>query len=129
MRARGYNEWDAAARRRCPTCRADPTSERSCTPGPAPPTHCAPAAPVLDAWRDGGLSLLARDSVWTPTTTARLIDYLAQPHRQPLRCDLQGLDDDAARVLAAEALVLLLAPFSDMVGTAKRSRVRNPLLG
>ena len=30
--------------------------------------------------------------------------------------------------LAAEALVLLVGPFSDMVGYTKRSRIRNPLI-
>src|SRR5207247_8309696 len=43
-------------------------------------------------------------------------------------CDLPGLADDHARLLAAEALALLVAPFSDILGFTKRSRVRGPLL-
>ncbi|MBI1377783.1 MAG: AAA domain-containing protein, partial [Frankiales bacterium] len=64
---------------------------------------------------------------WTAASTERLAQFLAA-QTQASPSELQGLDDDAARLLAAEAFALLLGPLSDMVGSTKRSRVRSPLL-
>jgi 5-methylcytosine-specific restriction enzyme B len=47
---------------------------------------------------------------------------------QPTAGELPGLDDHDARVLAAEALALLVTPLSDMIGSTKRARVRGPLV-
>jgi 5-methylcytosine-specific restriction protein B len=40
---------------------------------------------------------------------------------QPTAGELPGLDDQNARVLAAEALALLVTPLSDMIGSTKRA--------
>lgn len=84
-------------------------------------------APVLQAWRTGGSAFLAGTSVWDATTTTTLLGYL-NATQEPIPGTLPGLTNLAAQTLAAEALVLLIGPFSDMVGSTKRSRVRNPLM-
>ena len=84
-------------------------------------------APVLQAWRTGGSAFLAGTSVWDATTTTTLLDYL-NATQEPIPGTLPGLTNLAAQILAAEALVLLIGPFSDMVGSTKRSRVRNALM-
>jgi 5-methylcytosine-specific restriction enzyme B len=83
--------------------------------------------PVLDAWRDEDSALAPGSGVWTAATTTALREYLANAP-QRVAATLPGLDNLHARILAAEALVLLVGPFSDMVGSTKRARVRNPLV-
>ena len=84
-------------------------------------------APLLSAWRDGGSALLPGTPLWSVETTGALADYL---RRAPglLPNDLPDLAHDPARLLAAEALALLVGPFDDVLGSIKRTRVRAPLL-
>jgi 5-methylcytosine-specific restriction protein B len=83
--------------------------------------------PVLDAWRTGRSAFMQNTVVWEADTTSALLGYLeAAP--QPTPSTLPGLEGLAPRTLAAEALVLLVGPLSDMVGSTKRSRIRNPLI-
>ncbi len=81
---------------------------------------------VLDAWRTGSSAFLSGSPVWTPDVTRVLMAAL--PSGSTGGSTVAGLEDLPARVLASEAFVLLVAPFSDMVGSTKRSRVRGPLL-
>lgn len=83
--------------------------------------------PILAAWRTGDSALSPGTPVWSAASTAALRAYLENAP-QPVAPTLPGLEDEAARTLAAEALVLLVGPFSDMVGYTKRSRIRNPLI-
>lgn len=84
-------------------------------------------APVIVAWRTGGSAFSAGEPVWSPATTSALLEYLNHAD-EPTPGTLPGVSSLAARILAAEAFVLLVGPFSDMVGSTKRSRVRNPLM-
>ena len=82
--------------------------------------------PVLAAWRSGDSALVPGANVWGHAAATALRDYLAtEPTPDG---PMSGLALDTARVLAAEAWVLLVAPLSDIVGSTKRSRVRNPLM-
>lgn len=121
-----YRAWDAARKEQLADPAFDPHHEVLHAGSGA--AHVLRAVePVLDAWRSGGSALLLGASVWNAETARRLAVYLtAAP--QPTPGILPGLDDLTARVLAAEALVLLVGPFSDMVGSTKRSRVRSPLM-
>ena len=82
--------------------------------------------PVLEAWRAGDSALVPGTDAWGHAAATALRDYLAaEPTPEG---PMSGLALDTARVLAAEAWVLLVAPISDIVGSTKRSRVRNPLM-
>ena len=81
---------------------------------------------VLEAWRTSGSAFLPGAAVWNADVVATLLASLdTRSTGDPL---VGSLDDLPARVLASEALVLLVAPFSDMIGSTKRSRVRRPLI-
>ena len=83
-------------------------------------------SPVLEAWRTSGSAFLPGTAAWNAGVTATLLASLqTRSAGDPL---VGSLDDLPARVLASEALVLLVAPFSDMVGSTKRARVRRPLI-
>lgn len=82
--------------------------------------------PVLAAWRSGG-SALVDGSIWTEQRATALRDYFDRL-TGPATLELVGLDDDDARILASEAMLLLMAPFSDKYVPNKRSAMRNPLL-
>lgn len=123
---RAYDDWDAA--------RSEALSELQLSPaadvlhGGSGTAHALRAVePVLQAWRTGASAFLADVSVWNPATTTELSEYL-ESAPQPTPATLPGLVGLAPRTLAAEALVLLVGPLSDMVGSTKRSRVRNPLI-
>ena len=81
---------------------------------------------VLDAWRAGASAFLPGSAVWTAQVAQALLAAL--PATTTAGPAIAGLDDLHVRILASEALVLLVAPFSDMIGSTKRSRVRGPLL-
>jgi 5-methylcytosine-specific restriction enzyme B len=121
-----YQAWDAARTEQLPDLDADPNTD--VLHGGSGAAHVMRACtPVLTAWRAGDSAFSPGTPVWTAATATALRTYLdAAP--QPTPATLPGLDDLAARTLAAEALVLLVGPFSDMVGSTKRSRVRNPLM-
>lgn len=82
---------------------------------------------VTNAWRAQDSALAPGTAAWSPEATAALREYL-QKAAQPTPGELPGLDNDDARILAAEALTLLVAPLSDMVPSTKRYRVRSPLM-
>ena len=82
--------------------------------------------PVLESWRSGGSAFLPGSKVWTSDVTEALLAGL--PSAQAGGPGTTALQDLPSRVLASEAFVLLVAPFSDMIGSTKRSRVRGPLI-
>jgi 5-methylcytosine-specific restriction protein B len=84
-------------------------------------------APVLEAWRSGGSALAPGAAVWTREHAVALRDHLRDvDQRTPLT--LPALQGDGTRLLAAEALVLLQSPLSEIGGSTKRAAVRNPLI-
>lgn len=124
--ASGYQEWDAARKETLPDLFADSTVD-VIHPGSATAHVMRACNPLVKAWRDGDSAFLPGTSVWSEATTKALASYLrdaVQPTPGELPGDIEGL----ARVLAAEALTLLLAPFSDMAGSTKRARIRSPLI-
>lgn len=82
--------------------------------------------PVLESWRSSGSAFLPGSKVWTSDVTEALLAGL--PSAQAGGPGTTALQDLPTRVLASEAFVLLVAPFSDMIGSTKRSRVRGPLI-
>lgn len=121
-----YNAWDTARNEALPDLPGSPETDVLHAGSGA--THTLRAcSPVLNAWRTSDSAFSPGEAVWSPPTTATLRAYLDTAPK-PIPATLPGLDDLAARTLAAEALVLLVGPFSDMVGSTKRSRVRNPLI-
>jgi len=121
-----YQRWDAARKEQLADLTLDPAHE-VLHPGSEAAHALRAAGPVLQAWRTGDSAFLPGTSVWNAETTTRLVDYLTTAP-QPTPGTLPGLDDQRARVLAAEAFVLLVGPFNDMYGSTKRSRVRSPLM-
>lgn len=121
-----YQAWDAARNEQLPDVVADPDTD--VLHGGSGAAHVLRACtPVLTAWRTGDSAFSPGTPAWSAAAVSALRTYLdAAP--QPTAATLPKLDDVAARTLAAEALVLLVGPFSDMVGSTKRSRVRNPLM-
>ncbi len=83
--------------------------------------------PVVQAWRSGGSALAAGAQVWTIEATTALADYL-EVQDAKLAPTLPALTNDIARILAAEALLLLHSPLSSLGGSSKRARIRNPLI-
>ncbi|NMM24764.1 MAG: AAA domain-containing protein [Phycicoccus sp.] len=121
-----YWTWDAARKEQLADLTLDPAHEVLHAGSGA--AHAIRAvAPVLQAWRSGDSAFLPGTSVWNAESTTHLVDYLATAP-QPTPGTLPGLDNQPARLLAAEAFVLLVGPFSDMNGSTKRSRVRSPLM-
>jgi 5-methylcytosine-specific restriction protein B len=82
-------------------------------------------APLLSAWRDRDSAFVPGTPLWSAETTGTLAAYL---RGDAVGAELSGLDHDPARMLAAEALALLLAPFGDVSGTEKRARIHSLLL-
>jgi 5-methylcytosine-specific restriction protein B len=121
-----YQVWDAARNEQLPDVVADPHTD--VLHGGSGAAHVLRAcAPVITAWRTSDSAFSPGTPAWSAASAAALRTYLdAAP--QPTPATLPGLHDGSARILAAEALVLLVGPFSDMVGSTKRSRVRNPLM-
>ncbi|WP_369075897.1 AAA family ATPase [Nocardioides renjunii] len=120
-----YKEWDALRNETLPDVGGNP--EVDVLHGGSGAAHALrAAAPVLEAWRTGGSAFSSGAAVWTAEHARELDEYLRRspsPH-----ATLPDLPSVEASVLAAEAFVLLVGPFSDMVGSTKRSRVRNPLI-
>ncbi|GAA1434396.1 hypothetical protein GCM10009616_28710 [Microlunatus lacustris] len=121
-----YQAWDVARNEQLPDLPADPATD--VMHGGSGAAHVMRACgPILQAWRTGDSVLSPGSEVWAADTVAALREYLdAAPQAVP--ATLPGLKSLTARTLAAEALVLLVGPFSDMVSSTKRSRIRNPLL-
>ena len=122
-----YQAWDAARNEQLPDLAADPATRR-----PARRLRCG----ARDARLRPGPAGVAHGRLRALARLAGLDrGHRGRPARVPRR-GAAGRSRDAARVwtsltartLAAEALVLLVGPFSDMVGSTKRSRVRNPLM-
>jgi 5-methylcytosine-specific restriction protein B len=121
-----YWAWDAARSETLPDLPARPAHD--VIHGGSGAAHSMRAATtVLDAWRSGRSAFLSDTVVWDAATTSALMTYLDSAP-QPTPGTLPGLDGLPPRTLAAEALVLLVGPLSDMVGSTKRSRIRNPLI-
>lgn len=120
-----YKEWDALRNETLPEVGGNP--EADVLHGGSGAAHALrAAAPVLEAWRTGGSAFSPGAAVWTAEHARELDEHLRStpaPH-----ATLPDLPSVEASVLAAEAFVLLVGPFSDMVGSTKRSRVRNPLI-
>ena len=123
---KAYHSWAAARTEALPDLPA--SAETDILHGGTGAAHTMRACfPVLAAWNSGDSALSPGSPVWSRTTMTTLRTYL-DAASQPIPASLPGLEDLTARTLAAEALVLLIGPFSDMVGSTKRSRVRNPLI-
>jgi 5-methylcytosine-specific restriction protein B len=122
----GYQEWDAARKETLPDLVGNPTVEVG-HPGVAIAHVMRACNPLLVAWRGGDSAFLPGTPVWSDGATKVLATYLRDA-AQPTPVELPGDIDHLARVLAAEALTLLLAPFSDMAGSTKRARIRSPLI-
>jgi 5-methylcytosine-specific restriction enzyme B len=121
-----YWAWDAARSEMLPDISAGPT-HGVLHGGPGAAHAMRAAADVLEAWRNGRSAFLPDTVVWDAATTTALLTYL-ESAAQPTPATLPGLEGLAPRTLAAEALVLLVGPLSDMVPSTKRSRIRNPLI-
>jgi 5-methylcytosine-specific restriction protein B len=120
----GYQTWNTARGEVLPPPAVDLAKQIAHVTSGAAHTFRAVDS-VLEAWRAGASAFLADAAIWTPEVTAQL---LAELQATSAQTSTSNLEDLSARVLASEALVLLVAPFSDMVGSTKRSRVRSPLL-
>ena len=121
-----YFEWDDARKEHLADPVCDPGSEVLHAGSGA--VHALRAvAPVLTAWKSMDSAFLPGTSVWNAGTTALLADHLAWA-AQPTPATLPDMDDAGARVLAAEILALLVAPFSDVSAGVKRAKVRSPLM-
>ncbi|SDO46618.1 AAA family ATPase [Geodermatophilus sp. DSM 45219] len=121
-----YWAWDAARGEMLPDLSAGPT-HGVLHGGPGAAHSMRAAADVLEAWRNGRSAFLPDTVVWDSATTSALLTYL-ESAAQPTPATLPGLESLAPRTLAAEALVLLVGPLSDMIPSTKRSRIRNPLI-
>jgi 5-methylcytosine-specific restriction enzyme B len=120
-----YREWDDARKESVPAQPVDPA--RSIVQPGAGFAHAQRAIrAVLDAWRSRTSAIDPGTTIWEPAPTAILIDYLRSSGPSP-RADLPELSDDDARQLAAEAMILLLAPLAEMHGSDKRWWVKSPL--
>jgi 5-methylcytosine-specific restriction protein B len=121
-----YKLWDEARKATLPGPAADASTD--IVHAGAGAAHALRAcASIMNAWRAQDSVLAPGTAAWSPEATAVLRGYL-QTAEQPTPGDLPGLDNDGARILAAEALALLVAPLSDMVPSTKRYRVRSPLM-
>lgn len=122
----GYRAWDEARNEVLPDPDVDFSSD--VVHGGAGFAHVQRACDlVLTAWRNGDSAFSPSSGVWSAATVQALNEYLATAPK-PTPATLPGLGDLTVRTLAAEALVLLVGPLTDMVGSTKRSRIRNPLI-
>jgi 5-methylcytosine-specific restriction protein B len=121
-----HTAWKHARDQLLPTGASDP-AKTILHPGSAAAHVRRACAPLLSAWRDGDSALLPGTRLWSAETTSALAGYL-QATPGVLGNELPGLAHDPARLLAAEALALLVGPFGDVPGAMKRIRVRTPLL-
>lgn len=121
-----YRRWDALRKEALPDRAGDPT-EQVLRRGPGAAHALLVADQVLAAWRTGGSAFGLAEPVWSAGPASELLTYLEAAEGK-VAWTLPGPLSLAARVLAAEALALLAAPFADVSGATKRSRVRSPLL-
>ncbi len=120
----GYKRWDTA--RKEVLDGPDDPEQQIIHPGSAANHALRATSTILRAWREGGSAFQPKLAVWTPDTTSTLRTNLRETSNQTLR--LTGLADDPARILAAEALTLILGPLDGIASSTKRSRIRTPLL-
>jgi 5-methylcytosine-specific restriction protein B len=121
-----YQAWDSARSEQLPDVKADASTD--ILHGGSGAAHVMRACcPVITAWRKGDSAFSRGTPVWSAATASALSKYL-ESAAQSTPPTLPGLEDSTARTLAAESLVLLIAPFSDLRGSTKRTRVRNPLM-
>ena len=121
-----HTAWKYARDQTLPTGATDP-AKAILHPGSTAAHVRRACAPLLSAWRDGDSALLPGTRLWSAETTSALASYL-QATPGAIGNELPGLAHDPARLLAAEALALLVGPFGDVPGSMKRIRVRTPLL-
>ena len=102
-----YRGWDAL--RKAPLTSAPVDSETEIVHDGTGFAHARLATePVLAAWRSGDSALIPGTEAWGAAAATALRDYLAgEPTPDG---PMSGLVLDTARVLAAEALVLLVGP-------------------
>ena len=122
----GYQAWDAV-RQETPAATTGDRATAIIHAGPGAAHALRACTRLIEAWRQEDSAFQPGTGAWTAATTQVLSVYL-QSASSPASGELPGLSDDGARLLAAEALALLVAPLSDMVGSTKRARVRSPLL-
>ena len=124
--AAGYWSWDEARKEPLAPDPTDP-ARGIVHPGQGAAHVRRACNAVLAAWRNGDSALVPGSPIWSPESTEALSAYLRSAV-QPTPGELPGLTDDNARLLAAEMLVLLVAPLSDMRASTKRARIRGPLM-
>ena len=121
----GYQDWDERRKEILPDRPAD-LARHIVHPGSSAAHALRATERVLDAWRSGSSVLSDEVGAWTPRATEALKAYLGG--QRTVSAGLPGLEQSDARLLAAEGLALLLAPFADIDGTIKRRRLTNPLM-
>lgn len=120
-----YRDWDQLRKAALEPSATDPETHVVHDTGGF--THAKLATePVVAAWRSGDSALSPGTDAWGAPAAMALRDFLA--NNPDPDGPMTGLATDEARLLAAEMWVLLVCPLSDMVGSTKRSRVRNPLM-
>lgn len=124
-----YRQWDAARKESLGMGgdRSIDPYQSIVHPGTGAAHTYRAVRPVLDAWRTGESVLSPGASIWSAEVIDSLDRYLSSADRST-PATLPGLDDDDARLLATEMLILLLAPLADESGTNKRNWIRSPLL-
>jgi 5-methylcytosine-specific restriction enzyme B len=122
----GYRAWNAARTEQIESAATDPTSQIVHSGNAAGHVFRA-VTPILDAWRAADSALLPGAApAWSADATAVLLDHLERNPEAPML--LPDLENDAARLLADEATMLLHAPFADVRPQTKRSVGRQPLM-
>ena len=121
----GYEEWNVSRQEQLSDPYADPPStilhQGSST------AHAFRACqPLLNAWREQDSAFVPGMAVWAPEVISTLFGILTSTRQLDL--DLTSVSDEKVRLLAAEALALLVAPLSDLGATTKRTRIRTPMM-
>ena len=121
-----YKVWDAARKEDLSAAASDP-AKAIAHPGSAAAHATRAATTVLRGLKDSSSAFAPGTPAWSPEATSSLARYVHST-TGPRPASLEDIDDDHARLLAAEGLSLLLAPFADLAGTFKRRRIRNSLM-
>ena len=91
-----------------------------CTRARASSTRAGLPRPLCRRGETGGRRCFRAEEVWTPETTATLREHVDELGRKgPVT--LPGLMHDHARVLAAEAMLLMTSPLVDVAAPTKRA--------
>lgn len=120
-----YSEWDSSRKEILAAESGDPAVQ-IVQPGAGVGHTLRATGRILDAWRRGDSHFAPDVQAWGPAATQSLLSYL-QAAPSPIRADLPALTDDAARLLASEAMALLQVSLIDIAGSDKRSWVKSPL--